>query len=191
MSDDMWERMTRLLAPQDRDARFPQRCHIGSEAWDALREHAKVPAQPFGYVNQFYGVPIVLDESYPPDIWRILDQHGEEMASGSSRFLLSKADLDARLQDADEHGGGPEYDCWGVGSPDGPCGGCGRCFRMMESHYFEKSRVEAAHYHAAGFEWAPYAIDLGHFPGFGGYHESYGCAMAKERPFGMFPWEKL
>ena len=164
---------------------IPQKVKMGKEAWETLREQALVPTGLRG-IDRLLGIPVFIDETYPPDVWRLFNGNGEVLKSGTSRFILSRADLYAQMEEMEAAMGGEEYNCSGW---DGPCGGCARCGRAQVSYYFDQMRREADRYHSAGFEWAPKAIAS--FRVWAERHDSYSCWTAKERPEGTFPWEKL
>lgn len=120
----------------------------------------------------------------------VSDNGQEKITSGEIRYL-SKEDLDLRLREAEEHGGG--YDC-GLWTFEPPCGGCYRCFQAMASHYFWKEREYATRMQRLGFEVAPYwvidtdlmsyggnaEVDTRVWVGLGPSHDLFSCFTAEE-----------
>lgn len=127
-----------------------------------------------------------------------------------NRYYASREQLEDMLREAEEAGGGPEYDCGGQTLDGPPCGGCTRCFRMMaQVHWAEEcKRVQVLQ--QAGFEVAdPSVIDThamcygGEVPspdatyadhevayvGLGLSHDAYDCWCAGEVTEIRRPWE--
>lgn len=114
----------------------------------------------------------------------------EKITSGEIRYL-SKEDLDFRVQEAEEYGGG--YDCGGW-TFEPPCGGCSRCFQAMASRYFYKEREYATRMQRLGFEVAPHWVidttlmsyggnaeaDIRAWVGLGLSHDLLSCFTADE-----------
>ena len=181
-----FDEVVELLASVSHPSGIPQKVKMGEEAWEKLLKLATKPADIPIPGATLFGIPVFIDETYPPDVWRIFNTHDEVLKSGSTRFILSRADLYVQMEEMEAAMGGEEYNCSGW---DGPCGGCARCGRAQVSYYFDQMRREADRYHSAGFEWAPKAIAS--FRVWAERHDSYSCWTAKERPEGVFPWEKL
>ena len=95
------------------------------------------------------------------------------------RYILSREDLYARLDEAD----GDDH-CVTL-CRDPPCGGCSHCIRAQISYWFYEERKQATRFQDAGFEWAPYVIDAAaithHYSqAFAPHHDSWQCRTAGE-----------
>jgi hypothetical protein len=105
-----------------------------------------------------------------------------------TRYILSRADLYARLNEVDEMYGLEESAYCGYP----PCGGCFSCLRAQVSYQFDNERMQANCFQAADFECAPYVIDAyelthGYSQAFAPHHDHWRCFQAGEG-VRRWPW---
>lgn len=85
---------------------------------------------------------------------------------------------------------GDSSDCGGMGSWNGPCGGCARCMTAQFSYQLMMEEDRARVFLRAGFSVLdPTMITVPWTFGFHAGHDSYDCRMKNEREAWRFPWE--